>query len=141
MRISLSTLAAITLLVAGASILRAEAPTTQRSADAEAAVKKISLADFDKMRADKDAVVLDVRTPREFAAGHVPGAVNIDWRSRDFEKHVSELDKSKKYLVHCLGGTRSAAATKKMLAIYLLHLYDYSGWWMEYEKSGKPIEK
>ena len=41
-------------------------------------VPKVTVEEFDKLRKDKDAVVLDVRTPEEFKAGHVPGAVNID---------------------------------------------------------------
>jgi len=58
----------------------ADQPATQ---PASGEVKKITLPEFDTMRADKTAVVLDVRTAKEFAAGHVPGAVNIDWHATD----------------------------------------------------------
>jgi len=86
-------------------------------------------------------VVLDVRTAREFAAGHVPGAVNIDWHARDFADQVAKLDKSKTYLVHCQAGVRSAAAVKKMTTMDFLHLYDFAGGYAAYEKAGKPVEK
>ena len=79
------------------------------------------------MRKDKSAVVLDVRTPREFEAGHVPGAVNIPWQSPDFDKQVEKLDKSKTYLVHCYSGSRSTAATKEMTKLNFDHLFDFSG--------------
>lgn len=119
-----------------------EQPTTRKSADeAPAAIKKIKLPELEALKARKDAVVLDVRTPKEFAAGHIPGAVNIDWHSRDFNKKVEQLDKSKTYLVHCLSGVRSAAATRRMSRLHFQHLYDYSGGWMDYRKSGKPIEQ
>ena len=119
----------------------ADAPTTQKSADEATAVKKIDLAEFEKIKSEKDAVVLDVRTPREFAAGHVPGAVNIDWHGRDFAERVSKLDKSKEYLIHCKAGVRSAAAARAMSKMEFGHLYDYSGGWDDYSKSGKPVEK
>ena len=59
------------------------------------APKKISLAEFERLRADTNYAVVDVRTPNEFTAGHVPGAVNIEWTSREFEKTVARLDKVK----------------------------------------------
>ena len=118
----------------------ADAPTTQKSSDGTS-VKKINLAEFEKMKADKDVVVLDVRTPKEFDAGHVPGAVNIDWHARDFAERVAKLDKSKPYLIHCQAGVRSAAAAKAMSKLDFLHLYDYSGGWGDYSKSGNPVEK
>jgi len=116
-------------------------PTSRPTAEKQSVVQKISLADFEKMQSQPDTVVLDVRTPREFAEGHVPGAVNIDWHSRGFSEQVEKLDKSKNYLVHCMGGVRSAAATRKMNTLDFEHLYDFSGGWLEYEKSGKPVEK
>jgi rhodanese-related sulfurtransferase len=128
---------AFVLLLTGASALRAaDKPATQPSEP-----KKITLPEFETMRADKGAVVLDVRTAREFTAGHVPGAVNIDWHARDFADQVAKLDKSKSYLVHCQAGIRSAAAVKKMNTMDFLHLYDYAGGYAEYEKAGKPVEK
>jgi rhodanese-related sulfurtransferase len=87
-------------------------------------------------------VVLDVRTPREFNAGHVPGAVNIDWHARDFADRVGKLDKSKRYVLHCQGGVRSAAASKKMAGMGFTQLFDFSGGWLEYAKApGEPVAK
>jgi len=114
---------------------KADKPTTQP------AVKKISLEEFDKMRQDKQAVVLDVRTPREFDAGHVPGAVNIPIASPDFKQRLSKLDKSKTYLVHCYRGSRSAAATKEMSTMDFTSIYDFSGGMDAYQKAKKPVEK
>lgn len=113
-------------------------PTTAPSA----AVKKVSLKEFDAMRAEEGTVVLDVRTPREFNAGHVPGAVNVDWRARDFADQVGKLDQSKRYVLHCLGGVRSKAASQKMAEMGFTQLSDYSGGWMEYSKApGEPVAK
>jgi len=72
--------------------------------------KNLNVEQFEKMRAGKTNVVLDVRTQKEYDAGHIPGAVLIDWNSPEFEKKVAALDKEKTYLVHCAAGGRSAKA-------------------------------
>jgi rhodanese-related sulfurtransferase len=117
---------------------------TQPTSEPETTVKKISLDEFDTMRTENkggDVVVLDVRTPKEFTAGHVPHAVHINWHDRDFNDQVGKLDKSKKYLVYCLSGVRSAAAANRMSTLGFNQLYNFSGGWAAYEKSGKPVEK
>ncbi|MEN9711505.1 MAG: hypothetical protein RL441_1497 [Actinomycetota bacterium] len=59
-------------------------------------------------------VVVDVRTPGEYAAGHVAGAINIDVESGDFASAIGTLDKSKTYLVYCHSGRRSGIAAEQM---------------------------
>lgn len=60
------------------------------------------------------AVLLDVRTPAEFASGHLEGAINIDVQSPDFDQKVAQLDPSATYLVYCRSGNRSGAAIDRM---------------------------
>lgn len=57
-------------------------------------------------------ILIDVRTPEEYAAGHIPGAVNIDVKSPDFKDRISSLDKSKTAAVYCRSGVRSMNAAK-----------------------------
>ena len=59
-------------------------------------------------------VVLDVRTPAEFAGGHLPGAVNLDIQAHDFLTRLEGLDRGKSYLVYCRSGNRSAKAVQAM---------------------------
>jgi rhodanese-related sulfurtransferase len=105
------------------------------------AVQKIDVDQFDQKRQEKDTVVLDVRTPKEYAEGHVPGAVNIDIHDPKFDQKIESLDKSKTYLVHCAKGVRSAAATKKMAGIGFLNLFDFHGGFTAWENAHKPIER
>src|SRR5882762_4954648 len=77
-------------------------------------IRNIGVDEFDKLRTNKTSVILDVRTPSEFARGHIPGAVNIDWNAKNFTENVAALDKSHTYLVHCASGVRSAKAFEKM---------------------------
>ena len=55
-------------------------------------------------------IVIDLRTPEEFAAGHITGATNIDCKAEGFEKRLNALDREKTYVVHCGSGRRSTNA-------------------------------
>ena len=90
---------------------------------------------------DKDVVVLDVRTPKEFQAGHIKGATNINFQDKDFADRVAKLDKSKTYVIHCAAGGRSARACKKMDGLNFSKLYNLEGGMGAWEKAGKPVEK
>jgi len=63
-----------------------------------------------------DTVVVDVRTPGEYAGGHLDGAVNIDLQSPEFDATISELDPGDEYIVYCQSGNRSAQAVAAMEA-------------------------
>ena len=103
--------------------------------------KNIGVDEFDKLRKQTNTIVLDVRTPKEFVAGHISGATNIDWYASDFEKKVSGLDKSKTWLVHCAAGVRSAKAADKLTGLRFTNVYNLEGGMKAWEKAGKPVEK
>jgi rhodanese-related sulfurtransferase len=78
-------------------------------------MQDLNPAEFGKaLRANHDAVLLDVRTPEEFEEGHLPGALNIDIRGYDFHEQIETLDPTKAYFVYCRSGGRSSAACKFM---------------------------
>ena len=89
---------------------------------AEQKFKNVGADEFDKLRRQTNTIVLDVRTPKEFVAGHIPGATNIDWYASDFEKRASSLDKSKTYLVHCAAGRRGASASEKLTSLHFTNV-------------------
>jgi rhodanese-related sulfurtransferase len=66
---------------------------------------------------DAGTVIIDVRTPAEFASGHLEGAVNIDVQSADFEARITELDPDGTYFVYCRSGNRSGQAIDRMTAL------------------------
>ncbi|WP_200808996.1 rhodanese-like domain-containing protein [Demequina sp. NBRC 110051] len=59
----------------------------------------------------EDSVVVDVRTPAEYAGGHLDGAVNLDLQSATFAADVAALDEDAEYVVYCQSGNRSGQAT------------------------------
>lgn len=96
----------------------AAAPVTVLTPEAGAAL----IAD----RADA-VTIIDVRTPEEFATGHLVGAVNIDVQGAAFTDEVSALDPAGAYVVYCRSGNRSAAATAMMAELGFTELYDLGG--------------
>ncbi len=110
-------------------------------ATSSAGFKNLSVAEFAKLAADKQNVILDVRTAKEFKAGHIAGAVNLDAMAADFEKKAHALDKSKTYLVHCATGVRSARACGKLERLAFPKLYNFPGGFKAWVKAGQPVEK
>lgn len=64
---------------------------------------------------DDGAVVIDVRTPEEFASGHLADARNIDVQADSFHAEVDELDRDSTYVLYCRSGARAGAAGEMML--------------------------
>lgn len=90
---------------------------------------------------DKDVVVLDVRTPKEFQAGHIKGATNINFQDKDFADRIAKLDKSKTYVIHCAAGGRSARACDKIKDMDFKNMLHMKEGFNAWEKAGKPVEK
>lgn len=93
---------------------------------ASATFKSVGNAEFARIIADTTVQLVDVRTPAEFAAGHIPEAVNIDVRGEKFDEEVrSTLDPSRPVAVYCRSGARSKAAaralTEKGFRVYELN--------------------
>ena len=78
-------------------------------------------------KATPGAELIDVRTPAEFSAGHIAGAVDIDFEDSGFETAVKALDPSKTYFVYCRSGNRSGQATAIMQRDGIEHIYQLQG--------------
>ncbi len=62
----------------------------------------------------KNYILIDNRTPEEFAFEHVEGALNIDLYSTELNAELSKLDKTKTYKVYCRSGNRSGQVMRIM---------------------------
>jgi rhodanese-related sulfurtransferase len=87
---------------------------------------RLSAADFVARRTD-DAVVLDVRTPAEYAAGHVRGARNLDVTAPGFREQAAALDPAGVYYLYCRSGSRSERATSLLRGLGLERAYNVGG--------------
>jgi len=84
-------------------------------------------------------VVIDVRTPAEYAAGHIAGARNIDVEAADFSSRISTLGRTASYLVYCHSGRRSAIAAQQMAAAGFGDIADGGGM-ADLVAAGAPVE-
>jgi 3-mercaptopyruvate sulfurtransferase SseA len=57
---------------------------------------------------DPDFVIIDCRTPEEYAGGHIEDSVNIDYRSDAFGDELEKLDRDRTYLIYCRSGGAAA---------------------------------
>lgn len=102
----------------------------------------LSVADFQKkLAADRSALVLDVRTPQEFANGHLPNAMAINIFDADFKQKVGKLDKSKAVYVYCAVGGRSAKASQILQESGFKTVYNMAGGFNHWQAAGLPSVK
>lgn len=100
----------------GPTAAAAPAPAATLSAEEFAAALKLP-----------DTVLLDVRTPEEYASGHLPNSLNIDVNSADFSAQISALDPAKTYALYCRSGNRSGVAMEAMQNIGFTDVYHLGG--------------
>ncbi len=104
-----------------------------------AAVTNLNVTEFANVLATEDVVILDVRTPAEFASGHIQNAINVDAESGNFAAQIEMLDKTKTYAVYCRSGNRSGNATKVMAEAGFNKLYNMNGGTIDWTNSGFPL--
>ncbi|MDR2884001.1 MAG: rhodanese-like domain-containing protein [Deferribacteraceae bacterium] len=71
---------------------------------------KDSKAMIEKNAKDPNFIIIDIRTPEEYADSHIDKAINIDFYADDFSDKLAKLDKNKTYMVYCRSGNRSGKA-------------------------------
>lgn len=105
-------------------------------------ITKLGPAEFKTaLEADKNAVLLDVRTPGEYSGGHLSKSLNIDWNSDNAETMLKALDPNKTYYVYCMSGGRSASAVNFMKESGFKNIVELNGGIMKWRSSGLPEEK
>jgi len=102
-------------------------------------VQNVSPAETEKLLAErKDVVVLDVRTPEEFAAGHLPGAKNVDFLDASFAKNAAAFA-GKPVVVHCAAGSRSVKALPALDPKKFPQVYHLDGGYKAWTAAGKRV--
>ncbi|MFM9052084.1 MAG: thioredoxin domain-containing protein [Bacteroidota bacterium] len=96
--------------------------------------------EFQKGFSSGNAILLDVRTPEEIAAGGIPGASTIDFYDPEFETRINLMDKSKSIYVYCHAGGRSAKAAQLLINNGFAHVYNLQGGMTAWEEKGLPVE-
>lgn len=104
-----------------------------------AAGTELDAAGFAAALKAPETVILDVRTPEEFAGGHIPGAVNIDVQSPAFASQVAALDPHVPYAVYCRSGNRSQVALDLMAQVGITDAYHLGGGVGAWQQAGGEL--
>lgn len=100
---------------------------------------RIDVNEAREMMSRDDVVVIDVREPHEYNAGHIPNAKLIPVNSVYARRE--ELPRDKDIIMVCAVGQRSALAAEMAAAAGLTRLYNLDGGTEAWIKAGLPIEK
>lgn len=102
--------------------------TLRTPAEREGSYQQISMDEaVAMMENETDYIILDVRTPQEFAEKHIPNAINIPNETIG-EKNIPELPREDQLiLVYCRSGNRSKQASEKLVALGYTNVYEFGG--------------
>lgn len=111
-------------------------------ASGQAQSSNLSPKDFaSKIEDTKGAQLIDVRTPEEYANGHLKNAQNIDWKNNDFDKMMTTFDKEKPVLIYCLSGGRSGSAASRLVELGFKKVYNMDGGFIKWRAEQLPETK
>jgi rhodanese-related sulfurtransferase len=89
----------------------------------------------------EDLVILDIRTQEEFDAGHLAGAIIVDYYASDFEAQLRQLDLTVPYVMYCNSGNRSANALALMDSVGFEEVYEMDGGIQAWFAAGGAVEQ
>jgi len=89
----------------------------------------------------ENAIVIDIRTPKEFADGHLEGAVNVNYFDKTFLDEITKYDKTKPIFIYCRSGNRTSSASKKVSNLGFENVYDLQGGIKNWAKNNQKIVK
>lgn len=88
-----------------------------------------------------DIQLVDVRTPEEFAEGHIKNAININYFNDNFMTDISKLQMDKELYIYCRSGNRSGKASKNIKSLGFIKIYDLKGGMLNWSKNKLEIIK
>jgi phage shock protein E len=120
---------------------RAGAPAAAEAPGAATRIEHVDGPGAARLLARTNLTVLDLRTPAEYAAGHLDGARLIDYNSPQFAEELARLDRERPYLVHCASGRRSTAALETFRQLGFKHIIHLDGGLRAWQAAGNPVVK
>lgn len=116
------------------------------------AIEEVGVDDLERIRtsvpAGRDAIVIDVREPEEYAEGRIPGAIHIprgvlerDLEERAFKGEVTHEDLQRPVIVYCGGGSRSLLAAATLKEMGFTNAKSLAGGMRGYKAAGGPLAR
>jgi rhodanese-related sulfurtransferase len=114
----------------------------QSAKQTESAFKLLPPAEFKAaLEKEKDAQLIDVRTPGEVKKGYLKGAKNLNLFDDNFKQQLEQLDKEKPVYVYCHVGGRSAECAEMLKEMGFKNVTDMDGGFGKWQKEGLPFEQ
>lgn len=103
--------------------------------------KDLTVEEFqDRLTREEPVQLLDVRTPQEYAEGHIQGAINIDWLADGFVEAVqATIDPEKDLLIYCRRGRRSAEAADTLSTLGYKRIYNLQDGFNAWKNANMPV--
>lgn len=124
--------------------LRSTNPAPLQAASLQGqAVTRISVQEAHDWLADPNAqwLLLDLRTPDEFATGHLANATLMNFYDADFRDRLLTMNRHQPTLIYCRSGNRSGQALAMMRELGFRNVYDIGGGIMAWQNAGYAIER
>ena len=116
-----------------------------QSESASNTIKSVTTVEAYKLIQDNsdnpEFLILDVRTPAEYADGHIDHALNIDMLEPTFRDSLVGQDRNKTYIVYCRSGNRSSKAVDMMDELGFQKVYNMTGGIVGWENKQYPVVK
>ncbi|MCK8521915.1 rhodanese-like domain-containing protein [Aquimarina sp. D1M17] len=113
----------------------------KNTVEKDTTVELITVEEMDSLLKLGKVQLVDVRTPKEYEAGHIENALNIDFRDKNFEALIAKVDKTKPVAVYCGKGGRSGKCSAYMKKAGFTKIYDLDGGITEWKFKGKKVIK
>ena len=109
------------------------------SSTGSATTVNLNVSEFSQKITEPGVIIVDVRTPEEFASGHIEGALNIDFNSGNFANEITRLNPSETYAVYCRSGSRSGQAASIMHEAGFHDVSNLNGGVIDCTNDGLPL--
>ncbi len=111
----------------------------QSNAPGQTPVKNVSAEDFKTILESDSVVLIDIRTPGEYAQGHIEGASLIDFYGSDFRNQMADLDTTKTLMIYCRSGNRSGKAASMLTHVGFREIVNLQQGIIDWQRSGYSL--
>ena len=102
-------------------------------------VQNVNAAQFATIVKEGKGQLIDIRTPREYNAGHINGATMIDFYAPDFKSRLAKLNKDKPVYIYCRSGNRSSQTVRIMQGMGFKEVINLQHGINDWVSSGKEL--
>ena len=106
----------------------------------EGSIKIVTAEEMKELSQLDNVQLVDVRTPEEYAEGHIEGFQNINFLSETFQEDIEKLDKNKPVIVYCKSGGRSAKSAQLLKEKGFVKIYDLEGGIEQWKYKGYEVK-